>query len=99
MSSDFRLGKLPGRKLMINQQGVEMSVNVEQPEELSTTRFAFLREQVASLRKLIEHLSARADTHEFRIALDEFRFAADAIDRAVDDLRVRGGSDRDPKKS
>ena len=46
----------------------------------------FLAEQIWSLRELVDGLRQRADSTDYRIAVEELRFATDAIERAYEDL-------------
>ncbi len=46
----------------------------------------FLAGQIATLRDLVEGLRQRADSTDYKIAVEELRFATEAIERAYEDL-------------
>jgi hypothetical protein len=68
------------------------ALNAERPEQAPDASDAtpecleFLAEQIWSLRELVEGLRQRADSTDYKIAVEELRFATEAIERAYADL-------------
>jgi len=88
MSGD---GDIAGR---LCHEGTAMNeLNAQRPEQASEPAddtpecLEFLAEQIWSMRELVDGLRQRADSTDYSIAVEELRFATDAIERAYEDLR------------
>ena len=88
MSGD---GDIAGRR---RHESTAMSdLNAERPEPAPEPSdempecLEFLAEQIWSMRELVDGLRKRADSTDYSIAVEELRFATDAIERAYEDLR------------
>ena len=88
MSGD---GDIAGR---LRHESTAMSeLNAERPEQAPESSdetpecLEFLAEQIWSMRELVDGLRKRADSTDYSIAVEELRFATDAIERAYEDLR------------
>jgi len=71
----------------MNELNAERPEQAPGPEDTTPDCLEFLAEQIWSMRELVDGLRQRADTTDYRIAVEELRFATDAIERAYEDLR------------
>jgi hypothetical protein len=71
----------------MNALNAERPEQAPEPADATPPCLEFLAEQIWSLRELVDGLRQRADTTDYRIAVEELRFATDAIERAYEDLQ------------
>ena len=72
--------------IVMNASEAERSEQAAGGSEATPECLEFLEEQIWSLRELVEGLRQRADTTDYKIAVEELRFATEAIERAYKDL-------------
>ena len=88
MSGD---GDIVGRRrhesTAMNELNAERPEQAPEPTDETPECLEFLAEQIWSLRDLVDRLRQRADSTDYTIAVEELRFATDAIERAYEDLR------------
>ena len=88
MSGD---GDIAGRRRheskAMNELNAERPEQATEPADDTPECLEFLAEQIWSLRDLVDGLRQRADSTDYSIAVEELRFATDAIERAYEDLR------------
>ena len=88
MSGDGDIaGRLRHESTAMSELNAERPEQAPGPEDTTPDCLEFLAEQIWSMRKLVDGLRQRADTTDYRIAVEELRFATDAIERAYEDLR------------
>ncbi len=88
MSGDGNVaGRLRHESTAMNALNAERPEQAPEPQDATPDCLEFLAEQIWSLRELVDGLRQRADTTDYRIAVEELRFATDAIERAYEDLR------------
>ena len=71
----------------MNELNAERPEQAPEPTDDTPECLEFLAEQIWSLRDLVDRLRQRADSTDYTIAVEELRFATDAIERAYEDLR------------
>ena len=88
MSGDGNIvGRLRHESTAMNALNAERPEQAPEPSDATPERLEFLAEQIWSLRELVDGLRQRADSTDYSIAVEELRFATDAIERAYEDLR------------
>jgi len=88
MSGDGDIaGRLRHESTAMSELSAERPEQAPGPEDTTPDCLEFLAEQIWSMRELVDGLRQRADTTDYRIAVEELRFATDAIERAYEDLR------------
>ncbi len=79
-------GRFCDESIAMNASNAERSEGAPGASEATPECLEFLAEQIWSLRELVEGLRQRADSTDYKIAVEELRFATEAIERAYKDL-------------
>ena len=88
MSGDGDIaGRCRHESTAMNELNAERPEQATEPADDTPECLEFLAEQIWGLRDLVDGLRQRADSTDYSIAVEELRFATDAIERAYEDLR------------